>query len=411
MARTRPTRPITAELREERVSGYAALPTGKSRVDREKGVIYGVKVVGRSSPNTHGVRGVDGTEYTMEALTKALPLYEGVNCNVDHPSRKDPNQERSAKDRFAWVEHCAVQESGIYGDLHFLDPADPLAVKMMAAAENKPDAYALSHNAVGRGEVKGGKYVIHEIPEVRSVDIVADGGTNRSLFEGRKPMKKKTTLTKIIAESKYLSERTRKRLLEMAKGCPEADEEMDAGEERADMEGEEEPGWKDHVTNAVGALVKSEDPEDHDKASKLMKHLRPAEESEEDDEERDTEEAGDTPKDGDSDDDEGESQAGRKQGPEKKGFKNDDKDDKGKESMESRQKKARKRCELAGVNPTKDLVESLAKVNPATWDSILLSVRGAGKGAPRSSSPGGTRIVEGAETATKAKQWSRRLLA
>src|SRR5215469_8095619 len=155
------------------------------RVDRDRGIIFQVKVLGRSSANTHGMRGVDGTEYTLEALKKAAPLYEGVNCNVDHPPLNKANEVRSAHDRFAWLESVHVTESGIYADLHFLDAGDPLAVKMMNAALSKPDAYALSHNAVGKGDVENRKYVIKEIPEVRSVDIVSSGGSNRSLFEGK----------------------------------------------------------------------------------------------------------------------------------------------------------------------------------------------------------------------------------
>lgn len=94
-------------------------------------------------------------------------------------------------------------------------------------------------------------------------------------------------------------------------------------------EGEDEPGWKDHVTNAIGSLVKSADPEDHDRAGKLMKHLRPEEEEVEESEEGDESEGDD-----DLDD---ESQAGRVN-PEKKKGKYNSKDDKdGKENMSSRQ--------------------------------------------------------------------------
>src|SRR5262245_18123116 len=168
---------ITRTLREQHAI------TG--RVDRERGIIFQVKVLGRSSANTHGMRGMDGTLYTLEALQKAAPLYEGVNCNVDHPPLKKADQVRSAHDRFAWLEDVYVTESGIYADLHFLDVNDPLAVKMLNAAQSKPDAYALSHNAGGKGVVKDRKWVCQEISEVRSVDIVSEAGTNRSLFEGR----------------------------------------------------------------------------------------------------------------------------------------------------------------------------------------------------------------------------------
>jgi hypothetical protein len=63
------------DLREERSLGYAPSgvrsgPRGE-RGDRELGVIYGVKVNGRQSINTHsnvrpGVR--EGTKYTLQAM-------------------------------------------------------------------------------------------------------------------------------------------------------------------------------------------------------------------------------------------------------------------------------------------------------------------------------------------------------
>jgi len=381
-------------IREERAHGFAPLRDGQARVDRTAGIIHGVKVVGRESPNTHGVRGVDGTQYTLEALREALPLYEGINCNVDHPPREKPLQERSAHDRFSWLENCVVTESGIYGDLHFLDPLDPLAVKMMNAAEKHPNAYALSHNATGKGQVIKGKYVISQIPEVRSVDIVADGGTNRSLFESLH-MPKMTTLKKTIAEAKHIDKKVRQKLLEMAKACPEADEEYEAA-----MEGEDEPGWKDHVTNAIGSLVKSEDPADHDRAGKLMKHLRPEEEEVEESEEGD-------------EDLEDESQAGRGEPEKKKGSYNSKDDKDGKENMESRERRKKTLTKIASrlnVDPDKDLMESLSRLSIDAATTILAKMPAKdNKGAPRSGAGNGsgTKTVQ---ESFEPKAWAGRLL-
>lgn len=386
----------------ERTNGYAPLRDGQARVDRTAGVIYGVKIVGRESPNSHGVRGVSGTEYTLEALEKALPLYEGINCNVDHPPREKPLQERSAHDRFSWLEKCYVTESGIYGDLHFLDPSDPLAVKMLNAAEKHPNAFALSHNAVGKGEVKAGKYVISEIPEVRSVDIVADGGTNRSLFESRTPMAK-TTLRKQIVNARHIDKQVRAKLLEMAKQCSE---ESEKEYDEAAMEGEEEPGWKDHVTNAVGALVKSEDPKDHDRAGKLMKHLRPEEEEVEESEE------GAEPE-GDEDLDD-ESQDGRGNPEKKKGKYNDKKDSKGKESMESRERRRKALTKIAGnlnVDPDKDLLESLSRMPLEDATTILSKLPAkSNKNAPRSGPAAGQprNVQENFDPKAWAQRMTRR---
>ncbi len=105
--------------------------------------------------------------------------------NIDHPDRSKPHQERSARDRLAWLEQVEVNNHGTFGDLHFLDPKAPFSKLVMSAAERNPRAFALSHNATGKGTVRDRRYVVEEITEVRSVDLVADGGTNVSLFESR----------------------------------------------------------------------------------------------------------------------------------------------------------------------------------------------------------------------------------
>jgi hypothetical protein len=177
---------ITAKLHEQ----YPA--SGKPRVDREAGVIFGVKVVGRSSPNSHGVKNpetgklVEGTDYEELALKNALQKYQEAVSNIDHGDKK--GGERSALSRFGMLKNVQFLESGIFGDYHFFDPKDPLAVRMMNSAESfDGKGFALSHNATGRGEVIGNRYVVKEITEVASVDVVADGGTNATLFENREP--------------------------------------------------------------------------------------------------------------------------------------------------------------------------------------------------------------------------------
>lgn len=163
----------------ERVAG------SKVRVDRGQGVIRGVKILGRHSPNTHGEPGAThGTEYTLEALQQAhsRKQYEGINVNVGHPPRKDPDQERSPYDNLGELRNVELKDDGLYGDLHVLK-SHPFADRVFESAERMPTAFSLSHNAKGRGAVVDGRYVIVEIPYVRSVDVVTKGATTRSLYE------------------------------------------------------------------------------------------------------------------------------------------------------------------------------------------------------------------------------------
>ncbi len=351
------SRPLTVSLREDLARGLLPLAPGRPRVDREAAVIYGVKVVGRDSPNTHGVRGAEGTDYTPGALQEGLPLYEGLMVNADHPPRKEPGKDRSSYDRIGKLVNALVYAGETYADLHLLK-SHPMSDRLMEAAEKMPDAFALSHNAMGEGEVKNGRYVVSRIVSVRSVDVVADGGSNRSLFEGKEPVT--TTLRKLIQESQALPKKTRNLLLEMGAACKE---DMDRDVEESEEGGPED--WKGHVVNAVGSLVKSEEPEHHDMAAKLMKHLRPADKEET--------EGGDPMDDGNPDD-----------GPAKK------------ETKEGRERRVKALCRLAGVEATADLVESMAPLGAEQIATVLSELRGGkpapeqprrGGSAPRSSSP------------------------
>lgn len=382
---------LRVRIREERVVGFATLPTGKPRVDREAGVIYGVKVVGRRSPNKHGVEGADdGTEYTMEALEGALHLYDGINCNIDHPPRKEPGKERSAHDRFAWIENPEVMEAGIFGELHFLDPTDPLAVKMFNAAERKPDAFALSHNAWGRGEVRNGRYVITEIPEVRSVDIVADGGTNRSLFEGREMT---TTVAALLREHK--TTKSRKKAIY---AILEADEFDEMPMEEADETGDE-LGKDEHLANAMTAVIKDANLSPAEKKKQINKMLAMLDEGDSGDTEIPADFEGEEDEEENLEESEEDEEAKLKEGCE-------DEDDKKnlKESREAKQRKARKEsrerlCKLAGFDADADLLEGLVSMDTATATRHLLWLKNqrdkdSRSGRPRSQSPGARTPVQ-----------------
>jgi len=366
------------------------------RVDRERGIIYGVKVAGTSSPNTHGFKGVSGTVYTLEAYRKALPLYEGVNCNIDHPPVKKPDEVRSAHDRFAWLEDVYVKESGVYGDLHFLDPADPLAVKMMNAAESKPDAYALSHNAVGKGEIKNGKYVILEIPEVRSVDIVSDGGSNRSLFEGRTV---KTRIYTVLHDKVLpaLKAGRKKRLQRLLETCL-----TEARSPLMEAADDDDADHRDHLYRAMRA---SEDAGNDEAAKGIHKLLSPDKRNgstQEDDEGESVEEADDGDEEKDTEEGtgvEGPGEEGGNEGPD---------GGKGKGAKESKQRKhlakgeimlnearALAMCKAMELEATANLMEALQGASFDQAMAMLTEIKSYRK-RPASSAPRSTNLREAA---------------
>jgi hypothetical protein len=146
-----------------------------ARVDRESGVIRDVKVLGYMSSN--------GRRYSPEAVRQAIGLYEGIRVNVDHPPAARPEAERPLSARFGILKNVAARDDGLYGDLHYLR-SHPLAEMTAEAAERMPETLGLSHNAEGRVSQVAGQTVVDEIVRVRSVDLVADPATTRSLFEG-----------------------------------------------------------------------------------------------------------------------------------------------------------------------------------------------------------------------------------
>lgn len=162
----------TAVRRRSRVFESTTRLTG--RVDRERGVISGVKVLGTTSSN--------GRRYLPEAIRDAAHLYEGASVRIDHPD--DPEDQRSSDSVLGWLRDVRIGDDGsLYADLHYLQ-SHPFAKRLVEAAERNPRLLGLSHNASGDTDVdRDGTVVVHSITEVRSVDLVADPATTRGLFE------------------------------------------------------------------------------------------------------------------------------------------------------------------------------------------------------------------------------------
>lgn len=165
------------------ITTFQPQQAGKTQliVDRDSGVIKNVKIIGFNSQN--------GRRYTSSALKAAIPLYEGIKVNVDHPE-KGPTQQRSSYDRFGkFVNVRFVEGEGLFGDLVYLK-SHPIAEQVCEAAERMPDVFGMSHNAQGEGVVdKRGIFEVNKITEVRHVDLVADPATTQSLAESKQATK------------------------------------------------------------------------------------------------------------------------------------------------------------------------------------------------------------------------------
>jgi hypothetical protein len=158
-----------AQIREDTYSGAVD-------VDREAGVIRGVKILGEQSKN--------GRRYSRAALEQAAGLYENIAVNPDH------REDHGVFDAIGWIESPTIKPDGVYGDLH-VEKAGPLANRIFERAERNPRAFGLSQDAEGVTKQQDGVEVVEEITDVRSVDLVARPASTKGLFESKDPPNKR----------------------------------------------------------------------------------------------------------------------------------------------------------------------------------------------------------------------------
>lgn len=183
------------------------------RVDEERGIVFGVKILGTESRNTPRTIGetyetvgeyIDTPYcYSVEALRDAIPLFEGIKVLIDHPDfqytrsgeRFASAGERSVKENFGRIVNVRVTSDGMYGDHEYLK-SEPFSAKYVEVVKRMPNVLAFSPAANGVLRVVNAKPTIIKITDVRSVDLVGERpGTTSSLFESEsKPMADTATM-------------------------------------------------------------------------------------------------------------------------------------------------------------------------------------------------------------------------
>jgi hypothetical protein len=162
----------------EPLSEYFANDGVKPRVDREAGIIYGVKMLGLQSRN----KGYKHYAYPPATHSKSFAIMEGVVSNVDH---HDPSKgERvSYRDRIGVFRNVQATDTGTFGDYH-VNPKHSLAEQLFWDAENAPEKLGFSIRGDGKINRKDPKHpIVEEIVSVSSVDLVANPATTHGLFE------------------------------------------------------------------------------------------------------------------------------------------------------------------------------------------------------------------------------------
>ena len=162
-------------MNNENVLEFFDFASPQRKIDKENGVVSGVKILGVKSRNNR--------VYPLETLRDAAPLYENAKVNVNHPDGS-PNESRKYQDRVGSIKNVTLQENGLYGDFHF-NPKHPLAEQMLWDAEKAPENFGFSHNVEAVVRLENGAQVVDKIVRVRSVDLVADPATTSGLFESQ----------------------------------------------------------------------------------------------------------------------------------------------------------------------------------------------------------------------------------
>ena len=255
MVQTRAKLRTRLNLSEDIVRGLAPLGAGAARVDRDKRLIKGVKLLGRES--------VNGRIYSLEAIQDAYQrrIYEGIAVYVNHPDK--PNDPRAINEKLGRIVNVQLIEGELYGDLEYLESNRDAAL-ICEMAERMDSQLGCSHNAVGDGEDDAeGIFHVRRISEARSIDIVTEPATTAGFFEQRKRQAMPVKIKALFENSwkKYARRVTRRpRLNAYMKALVEQDEE-DLMDEPAPAGVEEVPTDPDEALAggfeaAVSAIVK-----------------------------------------------------------------------------------------------------------------------------------------------------------
>lgn len=162
---------------------------GTPTLDREAGVVRGVKILGAEAPTKR-------RRYTEQAMRAAASMYENRSVYADHSESAKPRQVADLIGRLANVQ---FREGSLYGDLHYNTKGQHAAAVEWIAANPMVGA-GLSHDAVGTTVMRSGLQIVESIDRVNSVDLVTAPATTKSLFESQGEPMEPMDLTALTIE-------------------------------------------------------------------------------------------------------------------------------------------------------------------------------------------------------------------
>lgn len=150
-------------------------PLAGARFDKQNLVVYGTKILGEHSLNNR--------DYPEATQKKAVSIFEGAKAYLNHPYPEDMAKPRKVQDLIGEHRNVRYADGSTYSDLHLLDK--PLVhEQVVPIVENKP--HLAGNSVVIRGrQRKGddGRMIIEEIVAARSIDLVAEPGTTKGIYE------------------------------------------------------------------------------------------------------------------------------------------------------------------------------------------------------------------------------------
>ncbi len=146
----------------------------EAKFEKDKHIIRGVVLLGPVSKNKR--------EYTRECMQKSIPLFEGVQAFINHPSSEEEKTgRRDVRNLAGKYVNARYEEGKVKADAMLLPNEN--GKLYMDVAETMPDVAGNSQNAHGKWRSDGGKQIVEELTQVFSVDLVANPATTRGMFE------------------------------------------------------------------------------------------------------------------------------------------------------------------------------------------------------------------------------------
>lgn len=163
----------------------AVINSKPERVDRENGIIYGVALLGESSPNTASRRAKQ--RVYPRALREALvPKFEGLPVYFDHGAEDKPRNFREQAGKVINSRFNSDRNQNI-GDIKCKKSHTNFEL-LMESAESFSENFGMSLSGGGPVRYEGDSEIVIDIPVRKSFDVVTEPATVTSLFESRQAM-------------------------------------------------------------------------------------------------------------------------------------------------------------------------------------------------------------------------------